>query len=404
MKIKKSVFTKIIPQYVLIYCIAATSGSLLFVRNIKLFEYFIIGVFVLLTIYKKSNRLQYVWHILIILFVAVMFVHLLSGGIGIDSWLLYSCQILSVYCAFFVDKENFLNRYVKMVSVLAAISIVAWLMRFFVPNILDLLLRSRIELYNKSHTYTTTYKGLLFFTYSLDTRNCGIYSEPGRYQAILQGALFIVLFCQKFVRFEKRKSIFATAVLILTILTSQSTTGYIMLLAMVVLFLFTRRENINAQMKKAIIVLVFLGATYLLYNLSKYGVNSILGRIVFGKFQDTDISDMSSSGGARLRMIELCLNQIMLKPWGVGLIQTQGNIVAAGVLRFLAAVGVIPGFLTMLWIFLPVKRTFSGYVELIAFLFIYLYLGLAQSYVFYSGLLVIPIVLHEINKCSVEEI
>lgn len=403
MKIRKSVFTKILPQYLLIYCIAATSGSLLFVQNQVLFEYGIIGLFLCLFIYRKSNRLQSAWYILIILLASIVFVRFVSGGIGIDAWLLYACQILSVYCAFLFDTEKFLDRFVKLVAVMAFISVIAWLMQLIMPTILDSILQSRVQVYNKSHTYTTTYKGLLFYTYSTDFRNCGIYTEPGRYQAILQGALFCTLFCQKYLHFERKNSIRIVALLIFTILTTQATTGYIMLFIMILFFLITRKNDIDIKMKRGIIALLLVGITFLVFNFIKYGSDSILGDIVFGKLQGTDIEDMSSSGGARLRMIEICIWQIVLKPWGGGLVRTEGNIVAAGLVRFIAALGVIPGIAMLLWIFAPIKKAFSGYVELIAFASIYIYLGLAQSYAFYSGLLTVPIALNELYKYYSEE-
>lgn len=400
MKIRKSILTQAVPQYLLIYCVAATSGSLLFVQNQEIFEYGIIGTFLCLFIYRKKNRLQasYGCFFLAFLLASVIFVRLVSGGIGLNAWLLYACQILSVYCAVLFDSEKFLDRFVKLVSIMALISVIAWIMQLAVSDVLDIVLQSRVSVYNKSYTYTTIYKGILFYTYSTDIRNCGIYTEPGRYQAILQGALFSVLFCQKYLKLDTRMSVRIIVLLIITIFTTQATTGYIMLFAMLIFYLINRRNEMDKKLKHSIIILLFAGSVFLAFNYGKYGSESLLGDILVEKVQNTDVSDMSSSGGARLRMIEICLRQIISTPWGAGTIITEGNIVAAGILRFIASLGVVPGIVSLWWIIRPIKKAFSGYSEVLAFAFIYIYLGFAQSYAFYPGLLATPITLNVMSK------
>lgn len=74
-----------------------------------------------------------------------------------------------------------------------------------------------------------------FYIYSFvvqhQHRNCGPFGEPGQYQCILSAALFFTLFHLNKVTPQYR--IWAMIVFVFTIITTQSTTGYISLVVII---------------------------------------------------------------------------------------------------------------------------------------------------------------------------
>ncbi len=399
MKINLSKLSQSTLQYILIYGIFTLCGSLLFTQYQNVFLYATVFLFIILFLINKHNRLISPVLMCGVLLVSVLFVRVVSGEIGINAWLLNSAQFLIVYCAFYIDKENFLDRYVKLTCIMAVISVIGFVLNMAMPSILDRVLISRIHRFNKAETYTTLYRGLLFFTCtSVDMRNFGIYTEPGRYQAMLNGALFCVLFCQKYLNMDKKQSLRAIIILAITIVTTRSTTGYIMMGTLFVGYILLRKDEFNYKLKRTILAVALLGTAILLVDFVRNGADSIVGAVVLGKLEDTDIDDMSSSGGARLRMIEICLRSIVEKPWGMGTLSVEGNNVSAGILKYIASFGVVPGIYILVWIFRPISKSFQGKIELVSFIIIYVYLGLAQTFIFYSGLLVVPIALDVLRK------
>jgi len=404
MVIRKSFFTIALPQYLLIYCIAACSGSLLFVQNINMFGYGIIAFFILMGVFNRNFRNQNAIVFSAFLVFSIAFVRLLSGNIGVDAGMLNISQVLVVYCAFLLDKKNFLNRYVDCIAILALVSLGGWILQLCAPTILNNIVPTQQNLFNKSGTYTTTYHGLLFYVYSLtDSRNCGIYTEPGRYQSILHGALFILLLCPKYLNKSRRRMLFDVVIVILAIVSTQSTTGYLMLAIIMIGFVFTNKRQFNSSIKKCITGLVVLVTSLLIFDFLHNGSASLISSAVVKKLSETDANDMYSSGGARLRMIAICWNYIVTKPWGVGTISVLGNNVSAGILKYIGSLGVFPGIITLIWLFRPMFKYHDSKIAALTFVVIYIYQGLSQTYMFYSGLLVIPIVLNELSKEYIEE-
>ena len=391
---------KQIIQYLAIYFIAVFSVSIMFVLNQSAFLYGLLIIYSISAILRFRFRMKEPILLSGFLLLAVFFVRMISGGIGLESWLLYSGQFLIVYYAYLVDPEKFAGRFVKMVTLLSIISLGCWLMQIMVPDVLKKILQSQVELYNKSQTYTTTYYGQLLYTFSevssVGIRNAGMYSEPGRYQGILHGAIFMLLFMQEYLGLSKKQLYTYLIILFVTVASTQSTTGYLGLFVMLIGFLLMNRDPIDKRVKRAILFVIFALTLFLIYDFCRNGSNSLLASVVIGKLEDTDITDMYSSGGARLRMIELCINSIIEKPWGAGTLQADGNVVSAGVLRLFAYFGVIPGIVATVWLFRPFIKANRGAIELIVFAFVYINLGLAQTYFFYPGLLAVPIVL---NHC-----
>lgn len=397
---------KTIAHYFLLYLLLALNGAMIFVQNRNILLYFVIVLYLVLCLlhndsgkYNKKEPLYLVTFLL----AAVLFVRIVSGGIGIDSWLLYSGQILIVYLCCFFDRELFLDRFVKLTVVMAVISIMCWIIQLVdKPLLLSILKAENSIALDDGRVFT--YKGQLLYTLPLHyeaLRNTGFFSEPGRYQAVLHGALFCCLFFRDQIKASNKRIELFVTVLIITILSTQSTTGYIGLCIILVGYLIKRPESIkqiaDTKLKRRIISLVSIVFFALLIDYNRNGSESIIGRILLEKIADTDISVEASSGGARLRMLSIAWQYIITKPWGAGTFNITGNTAAGGLIRFIAVIGIIPSMVVFIWMLRPLFKEKNRMVEMIVYVAVYINIGIGQSYIFYPALLVVPLA---IKYCS----
>ena len=386
----------------LIYLLLTLNGAMIFVLHRNWILYFVVLLYGALCVlfnssgkYNKKEPLLYVAFLLC----AVFFVRVVSGGIGIDSWLLYAGQILIVYLCCFFDRDEFLNRFVILTVIMAAVSILCYMIQIFDrPLLLSLLKAENFTTLSDGRTFS--YKGILLYTLPThieSMRNTSFYSEPGRVQAMLHGALFCCLFMQPYLKLSSKKLVTCVVILVITVLTTQSTTGYIGLLILFVGFLIRKPDRLwkvyDSKIKKRIMFFVFLIGTFLAVDYIRNGAASIIGTIVVGKISDTDVYDMASSGGARIRMLAAALQQIVSKPWGAGTFSVSGNTAAGGLIRYIAIMGIVPGAVFLYWLLKPFAKRQLPFIELIVYFALYINIGIGQSYAYYPALLVIPIAL-----------
>ena len=393
---------KALIHYALIYLLLTLNGAMIFVQNRNLILYFVVLLYGALCVlfnssgkYNKKEPLLYVAFLLFFVF----FVRVVSGGIGIDSWLLYTGQVLIVYLCCYFNRDEFLNRFVILTVVMAAVSILCFMVQIFDRTLLLNLLKAESYV-PLSDGRVFSYKGILLYTLPThieSMRNTSFYSEPGRVQAMLHGALFCCLFMQPYLKLSSKKIIACVVILVIAVLTTQSATGYIGLLILLIGFLIRKPDRLrkiyDSKLKRKIIFFVFLIVIFLLVDYIRNGSASIIGTIVVGKISDTDIYDTASSGGARLRMLEAALQQITSKPWGSGTFSVSGNTAAGGLIRYIAVMGIVPGVVFLYWLIKPFVKKHTSLIEIMVYLAVYINIGIGQSYAYYPTLLVIPIAL-----------
>jgi hypothetical protein len=379
-------------QYIAIYILCVLNGSMLFIRSKNVIVYTVIAVYLILMLLSRKYRNKEPIIICFILFTATVFVRLVSGEIGIEIFLLYSAQILIVFLCLQIDKKNFLQRFINIVVFLSAISLVFWLALLLFPELVKNILTTVTVIENKNGI-VDNYYGVLLYTFSEDyglERNAGIFSEPGRFQGILEGALWILMFLDDCLCISKKKTYLYIGIIIITILSTQSTAGYISLLAIIICYLL-KGSRVDKPLKRMLILCMSIIGMLFIFDVIINGPLSLFNSVITDKLIDTDINDAASSGGARLRMMQICLDAIIEKPWGAGTIGAEGNIVSAGIMRLFAYFGVVPGGIVLFWMFRPFFKYNYPIIEIVTFIFVYINLGLAQTYAFYPGLLVVPV-------------
>lgn len=156
-----------------------------------------------------------------------------------DSVLTYLAIVMQIsigmFCAMLIPKEEFVRKYINVMVVFAAISVVAFTVSFVYPAIVQVfpltIGDASVDYYNAGVHVFMRVKSHSSFT--LMMRNAGICWEPGCYQCFLNIALLFL--CER-ERSEHQQYFYVKLfILVITILTTVSTTG-IIILALVLMF------------------------------------------------------------------------------------------------------------------------------------------------------------------------
>ena len=392
-------------QYLLIYMLYGLNGARWFVQYQSEVVLIVLIFFVIMGVKRYSLfSFEKIWFPLFLL-IAIFFVRMISGGIGIDMWELYASQILIVYMVFQVDFDMALTRYIKFTTVMAVMSLMFWVIAQVNPDILQSMLTLTTD-------QNASFYGLWIYTLVPQhiERNTGIFTEPGRYQTVIISAILILAFFSNHLNITPKKQKKVFIVLIITLITIQSTTGYLGFMIILLGILIQRKKDNASVSKKALVVLSVLAIGFLAFDYWTNSSDSIIESTFFEKLADTDISDEYSSGGARLRAITICLEALLSMPWGAGLTNITNMIITtsmfrhntagAGLMTYFAALGIVPAIITIIWLIRPFVR-YGDKVLLFVYIFIYINIGFAQTYAFYPSLLLIPVLLSTYNKHSV---
>lgn len=396
---------------------------LIIINQSCLYQYFLVNDMIRIVIliifssfifksYTKSYN-KYIGLVSILLFFTIL-TRLLSGGIGLRAWIDYVIPIFVCVYVINYDIEHFLERFVKLVVFLA----VAGLIFFFIQIINSELLKTLLPIkYNTEFSkrvwanafdYKTLYypgAGLFLYSYRMGEaamRNKGIFTEPGICQMVYNSAIFILLFFSEKTHLTTRQIKRFLVILIVAIVTVQSTTGYIISVCLLVCFLLVRQKNqgnMKGYIKRAILLIILgLAADFTVRGEESFFYVAIVNKI-FGNGNQLEIQ---GSGMARVEAILLCMGVMISNPFGVGADNLMGLIAlnladggGAGLFKFGATAGVIPFLVCILFYLIPVIKSDLKILVKILLLYSIFYTLLAQSNPFYPVLIMFPIYLME---------
>ncbi len=177
---------------------------------------------------------------------------------------------IGAFCSSIISVSNFKTKYINVMVFFALASLIGFALGFIMPSI---ALHFPITVGDGSVDYYNAYiyvfmKPKGYATFFLTNRNSGICWEPGAYQCFLNIALLFI-FDEE--RHGKQNAFYIkTAILIITILTTVSTTGYIVMGIILIAYRFAWKGN----SKRSISVLAMLVFIFLI--LSTY--TSVLSR------------------------------------------------------------------------------------------------------------------------------
>lgn len=397
-------------HFLLLYLMVCWNDS--FVYSIYL-QQFVVPVAILLVavlIFSARNQDQNTLLFCGFLFLVVVLIRLLAGGIGVQVLSIWVSSILITVIAIKYDIDNFVDRYVKIICFLALVSLVMYALANFLPSVFNSL---PLTEYRSGWTYNiwssgTEYKtydyynrGLLFYvSRENETRNLSVFEEPGKFQMHLNAALFMLVFLRD--KINLKRANMWIIILAAALITCQSTTGYITFIVLIVAYLFSNgTESMGKGRILAAIAVVVAGLSL------DYFINaedSVIYSVVYLKLftQSWSVTSSSSAGistGAyRLQTILTCLQLIIQNPFGAGydvVNEALSTTTAAGstIWGDAAAIGIIPMIIILIWVVRPmVKNNLSALAKFVL-VFMYFNTVLAQSSEFYPALLCIGLYL-----------
>lgn len=418
LKVKKSS----IIHYLLLYLLLLLNGSRIWIvtarRNstiataIQLF--IIVLAFCFMLSKPKKFNFKYSLAELGLLALFIVFVRFKSGGVGIFSLIEWAAYLLLAHIIVLYDTKNVMQRFVNIVYVFAAISIIGYILQIAFPSVLQSILpsyESNFSAYAGMSGQTILYRaqtawGRFIFTFDERqiTRNVGLFSEPGVYQIVLNSALFILLFMRGTTSFNAKQYRRRLIVLIAALLTSQSVTGYIGFIVLLLFYVASKQNEQGASGTRRFItvlgfvILLFVAIDYSIRGTSSLTYNVFLGRL----FNSQGRIDLSvSSGMYRMGTIGTSLQLIVSHPLGMGYDAANNAIQLAfsgssGAIILItgAALGIIPLLSIIIWTVYPIIHSrLINKAAKIALVFIWINTALAQSEEFYTGYIIIVLYL-----------
>ena len=400
-------------HYLLIYFLIIVNQSCLYEyflnSDLIRFSIFLFFSFLLLIKFKK---LYYPYIIFIgVLLISVIFTRLIHGGIGITAWIGYAIPILVCLYTISYDKDNFLDRFIKITTLLAFIGIILFLLQILFPELLKKILffkyttKMEYKIWQDSYTYSTQYyKGYGLLIYSFRDggdalmRNKGIFTESGVCQMLYNSALFVLLFLSNEINIKKSDIKKYILILILAIITVQSTTGYIVMSVLLISFLLSK-NNERIYYKLPIFMFIIIGILFLGFDYISRGDKSFLSIAIFDKFFNrSNEFEIHGNGMIRTNTALLSLKIMFSNFFGIGAdkflnLQKLEHLTGggAGFFTFGATIGLIPFLLSLIMYINPLINTEMKKNVKITLIFMIFWSLSAQSNPFYTLLLIFPV-------------
>lgn len=403
-------------QYIFLYLMFICHDAALYRENTMIFRIFIVMFCILMIVMIK--KLRKLTNNIVLFLLSVSGYLLILGERNL--LLNYLECILITYITYTIDKDRFCERFVKECIFFCITSLIFYTLGVLAPDAL-------LQIYNKengviwANAYGWQYymRGRFLYVVRISelNRNNSIFTEPGIWQIFLNVSLFMLLFMQDaFENINEKYKKWWIVLLVVTILTAVSTTGYLAL-AMIVGFYFISQRKIKASNNKTrknifhvMIMVVALGLLGMIFDCIKNGQESLLYQKVLLKiFEST--SD-GTSGHARYSMMLICLDLALTHFFGVGedylsklILATDKGANGAILIHSFASIGIIPVILMLSFYYGRLCRKRISKRVSILLLLLYLNTTFAQSRLLYPALIIMPIMYYDYcckKKCYEE--
>lgn len=308
-----------------------------------------------------------------------------GGALSVGSILSVLSRFILVYVAIQFDTEHFICRFIKIVFFMACLSLIEFIFVQIVGDANALGLFSHLYQIRNGISWLGSSYGLFFFCYNFmdSTRNAYMFGEPGEYQILLIVALYFMTFCH--IDFDNKERIRYYVVFLITLLTTQSTTGYLNLLALTVAVLAKHRNQINPVIRKITIIFVLV---FIFYMLFIYSENSFLYNNFFSKIlSDSNSLDLATdTGAARIGPMRRFMETISVSPqkliFGVGFSGLRslplGGYSTCGLINSVAMMGIVSSILLYGKLLSSLFHGSEGLIQFFLAVFIVINMGLSQ--------------------------
>ncbi|XRG77808.1 hypothetical protein V5E38_18570 [Rossellomorea sp. GAMAL-10_SWC] len=397
-------------HYLMIYLLLLFQGGVIFKPFL---DYFVVGTIILSGwfIFKKILYNKVIDKTILFIFILSSILLLTSiisaGSLSLSTVLNIISRFMLVYFVYQYDKENFCFRMVKIVVFLSVLSLIGFFISLINMNIFGNIFIRLI--YDTSMYYWSPFFCIL---QSDASRNIGIYGEPGLHQIAINVVLFLLLFYDESeLKIKANTRIKYITIMIITILTIQSTTGFISTIVLFIGYIFQKKDLQKKRLNK-----VLIGAIILLTLLVSFqGTESFIYKNFINKIANSEGAiDLNVSTG-RSRTVSMIADiQVALKhPLGAGfeiyedewrnyLVEYIPDLSSpVGLTKSLATIG-IPSTLIIMWFYIRFAwKNRKSFISFTVYLFMLINTSLAQPVFWFPVLLVIPLVLgNKIVKSS----
>jgi hypothetical protein len=248
-----------------IFLLLIAGGATVFARSFQTWEnplvFLILLIISIRFIFKYKVRFNRNFNLLIFFFLIYYFLLTFKfEEFHYKFLIIYPLSFFIAYAVIMSLKLKFFIIYEELLKYLCAIALFFWTIQIFIPEQLTILLKNLtfLEPYNEIikaqiGVYTVIKEGALE---SFLTRNSGFAWEPGAFSVFINFAIFINLIRNQF----KLKKNWGLYLLIIALISTQSTTGYSIFL-LIAIFYF-----INLKMKSGFVLFIplfIIGVFYL---------------------------------------------------------------------------------------------------------------------------------------------
>lgn len=393
-------------QYVFIYLLIASHGAQFYAANTEIMRYLIIGLCAVYMIsnYRKIDT-KLLYHMIGLAFFMgiLMLVHFdrsyLDKGISLVE------HICIFIVSFDISKEMFATRYIQLITLISSISLPFFIIQCIAPGILTMILKPTMG-WGQGYSWATDFYGELLYTYRgtvAGTRNNSFFTEPGIFQILLNSGIFILVFLPNQCHLSERKKNLILVLLLITLMTTGSTTGYIAGGAIFVGYLLKTVAVDQRKFKRYVKRIIAIGLIALIADYILNSNTSIIQMYVMDKFLQMDNVEYAS-GNARLLTISICSTLLVENPFALLVGHTYyrvnqalylTNNIAAGckIVPLITATG-IPVAIYMLYPYIfSMFVTRGKYIEKVVCFFLFWNTALTQSREMYPALIMMSVLM-----------
>lgn len=205
---------------------------------------------------KKENII-----ILLILSISIIMSVVLNIDIVDKTYIISIIQNLIILwsvgiCVGYIEKQYFINKFIDIICFFSVISIICIFISNFIPQYSSFFYESN-EYAHNNYLISPFY---MWGNTEVWTRNSGPFWEPGAFQGFINIAILFILTSNINIRNMNIKLI----ILVITLLTTQSTTGYILFVLNIIFFggeILRKLKRNNLLLKIFMVVIFTLGIT-----------------------------------------------------------------------------------------------------------------------------------------------
>ena len=291
-------------QYIIVLVLIYLSGSIYFIefnyRSAVIFSF--IAILIIYIFLVKEKKFQYATIMNLIVLVSLVIITVSINGDFMLSP--YIAIILQIFIAFLTTKiikiEDFKIMYIKIIVTLGVISLLFHSLGMINPSIITILPKSEalasVDYYN---AIIHVYQSLIGYgRLVIQTRNSGIFWEPGAYQAFLNLGLIFFLENLNSNKLLKNGNKTIYLIFFITILSTYSTTGIILFMFISLMYKSEIIKIIQLKTYSDVVLMgvIFFVGGYLIINgiivayelfINKYMMNlySIIQRLSVDKIE-----------------------------------------------------------------------------------------------------------------------